>query len=310
MKVPNDKFQIHFVRRQEIDTSKYDGCIDSAKNSLIYGFSWYLDSVCEDWACLILNDYEAVFPLPLRKKYGLNYVFLPPWVQQLGVFYVKPISPEIFQLFLKKIPKNIRFIDVFLNSQNNFPSDTVVTRINYIKKLKSADTFSAGYAKGRKSAVNQAIKNGIYCKYVDHSADLIELHRRFYAKGQLRTENDLNRLTDLIEILKIKDKADILGVFDSDSNLLGGAILTKHRNRVTYLFSVQSADGREKQALSFLLDFALHFYRQKFEIFDFEGSMNKNIASFFKSFGVEEEPYFHYRSLFTRLFQEIVKTKH
>ena len=68
MNLPNDNFQIKFVGRQEIDTAKYDGCIDSAKNSLIYGFSWFLDSVCEDWACLILNDYEAVFPLPLREE--------------------------------------------------------------------------------------------------------------------------------------------------------------------------------------------------------------------------------------------------
>ncbi|MGB5394515.1 MAG: hypothetical protein WBN16_09725 [Lutimonas sp.] len=309
MNLPNDNFQIKFVGRQEIDTAKYDGCIESAKNSLIYGFSWFLDSVCEDWACLILNDYEAVFPLPLRQKYGLNYVFLPPWVQQLGVFYVKPISPEIFQLFFKKIPKNIRFIDVFLNAQNNFPTNRVAVRINYIKNLKSENSCSTGYSKGRKSAVNQAIKNGIYCKYVGHPEDLIDLHRRFYTDGQLRSERELKKLTDLIEVLKIKNKVDLLSVFDSESNLLGGAVLTKHHNRVTYLFSVQSADGRKKQALSFLIDYALHFYRQKFEIFDFEGSMNKSIASFFKSFGVEEEPYFHYRSLFTQLFQVVVKTK-
>lgn len=309
MRLPNDTCQINFVSRQEIDTSKYDGCIDNAKNSLIYGFSWYLDGVCEDWACLILNDYEAVCPLPLRRKYILTYVFLPPWVQQLGVFYTKPITEEIFQLFLKRIPKNIRFIDIFLNAQNNFPTNRSTVRINYIKNLKSVDPFSAGYSKGRKSAVNQAIKNSLYCKNLDHSEDLIELHRRFYTKGQLRSERELKKLTELVEVLKTKDKVDILGVYDRDKNLIGGAVFTKHHNRVTYLFSVQSAEGRKKQALSFLIDYALHFYGQKFEIFDFEGSMNKKIASFFKSFGVEEEHYFHYRSSYTQLFQEIVKTK-
>ncbi|MFD1316769.1 hypothetical protein [Namhaeicola litoreus] len=306
----NEEIQINFVARNELDTVKYDACIFDAQNSLIYGFSWYLDVVCEEWGCLVLNNYEAVLPLPLHKKFGITYVFLPPWVQQLGIFYRNSITHKIFQIFVKQLTGHFLFVDVFFNAQNKFILEDSIQRKNFIKFINKDEYFIRSYSKGRKSAVNQGAKNGLNCTKMEECKDLIELHQKYYHKDQLRSELDLRKLRKLVEVLKKKQMVDQWGVFDENSHLLGGAIFIKHQNRVTYLFSVQSVEGREKQALSFLIDFALHFYSRQFEIFDFEGSMNQNIATFFKSFGVEEEIYFHYQSSLTRLFQKIVNAKH
>ena len=55
---------IRFVEHNEVDTDKWDQCIKRSINSTPYAFSWYLDIVVSNWNALILNDYEAVFPLP------------------------------------------------------------------------------------------------------------------------------------------------------------------------------------------------------------------------------------------------------
>ena len=46
---------IHYVKRKDLDLNKYDACINNAINSRIYGYSWYLDIVADNWDVLVLN---------------------------------------------------------------------------------------------------------------------------------------------------------------------------------------------------------------------------------------------------------------
>ncbi|MDA9093212.1 hypothetical protein N9J92_05085, partial [Polaribacter sp.] len=65
---------IHIIERKDLDVDKYDACIADSVQSRIYAFSWYLDVVTDNWDILILNDYEAVMPLPWKQKYFLKYI--------------------------------------------------------------------------------------------------------------------------------------------------------------------------------------------------------------------------------------------
>ena len=56
---------IQYLKNKEIDFKKYDACIAAAINSRIYAYSWYLNIVADNWDALVLNDYEAVMPLPI-----------------------------------------------------------------------------------------------------------------------------------------------------------------------------------------------------------------------------------------------------
>ena len=75
---------VHYITYQQIDKSKWDNCIDTAANGLVYGYSFYLDAMAKHWDALVLDDYEAVMPLTWNKKYGITYLyqpfFAPPWV--------------------------------------------------------------------------------------------------------------------------------------------------------------------------------------------------------------------------------------
>ena len=54
--------------------------------------------------------------------------------------------------------------------------------------------------------------------------------------------------------------------------------------------------GRQEKAISLIINSMIEKYANTTYIFDFEGSMIPNLASFFKSFGAEKEQYFHYKS--------------
>ena len=110
---------IYFVKRNQIDEEKYNNCIATSLQSRMYAYSWYLDIVADNWNVLVLDDYEAVMPLPFHKKFLISYISQPFFTQQLGVFSKENITEETIQFFLNTIPKKYLKIALQFNSDNN-----------------------------------------------------------------------------------------------------------------------------------------------------------------------------------------------
>ena len=55
--------KINLIRRNNIDISKWNTCIERSINRRIYACSWYLDMVSNNWEAVVYGDYELVFPV-------------------------------------------------------------------------------------------------------------------------------------------------------------------------------------------------------------------------------------------------------
>jgi hypothetical protein len=62
---------INYLRHNEIDHEQWDDCIKDSPRVKPYGFSWYLDIMAPGWEALTDDEYDAVFPLPGFRKYGI-----------------------------------------------------------------------------------------------------------------------------------------------------------------------------------------------------------------------------------------------
>ena len=110
-----------------------------------------------------------------------------------------------------------------------------------------------------------------------------------------KTEQEYAKLQKLVSKGHELDKMAIYEVLNESGKLIGGAVFLKDNSRITYLFSSLNNEGREKQAMSFLIDFVIKKYADEQIVLDFEGSMIPEIASFYKSFGAEKEVYYQYK---------------
>ena len=286
---------IKYLTRNEINIKKYDDCISKAYNSRIYAFSWYLDIVAhKNWGVLVLKDYKAVMPLPKRKKYFISYVFLPSWIQQLGVFSEDRIDQKLITKFIKKIPKRFKLIDVFLNSENIVVSKNITTRINYVLKLnKPFEELYKNYKKGRKSSIKLAQNYNLKIVGDFNYEEIIQLFKGNKGVELNKNSIDYTHLSDLIKYALSLNFAESLAIVNEEEELIGGAFFLKNKKRITYFFSAINEEGRDKQAMSFLINYVIKKFSNSDYIFDFEGSMVEDIASFFKSFGSEIEEYYH-----------------
>ena len=60
---------------------------------------------------------------------------------------------------------------------------------------------------------------------------------------------------------------------------------------ITFLFSGLTIEGKQRQAMTFLLDHVIKLNAGKPMTFDFEGSDDENLARFYLGFGGEERRY-------------------
>jgi len=287
---------IQYLTREKLNIEKYDSCISNALNSRIYAFSWYLDIVADDWGVLVKDDYEAVMPLPKRTKYYIHYIYQAPWIQQLGIFSSVVADESVIHHFINSIPKKFKFIDVFLNSHNRINLEKIKLRDNFVLSLdKTYEKLRNRYSKGRKSSCKQGEQ--VNLKIVDYYEPdkIIQLFKQNKGTELNRKNLDYDVLSNLMKYAIQHNFVQIFGVINSNKELIGGAFFLKDKHRITYLFSAINEEGREKQAMSFLIDHVIKIYAASNYILDFEGSMIKELASFFKSFGAQKETYFHFK---------------
>jgi hypothetical protein len=290
---------IKYLEHKEIDFVKYDKCISGSENTFIYAYSWYLDIVAKNWDVLVFGDYEIVMPLTHRKKYDICYLFLPAWVQQLGVFSANSIQEDLIRDFINAIPRKFRSIDILFNNKNIFSSNKLEIRNNYILDLnRDYKLLYKKFTKGRKSNIKQSKKFGLLIKETDNLELVLQMFCENKGRDINKPEKDYETIRNVVSKGLLVGKVKIYEVFDSESVQLGGAIFLMDNNRITFLFSAVNQNGRDKQAISFLIDFIIEKYAGQELILDFEGSMIKGIADFFKSFGAIRENYYWYRQRF------------
>lgn len=272
---------IKYVKRKKLDVIKYDDCIEKSYQSRVYAFSWYLDIVADNWGVLVLNDYEAVMPLPWKKKYFIKYITQPYFCQQLGVFSHQKLNIREELNFIKKIPFKFLKITLSFNTENKDISDR--KKLNYILNLNSPySVLRKNFSKGRKHAIQKALKSNLELKTIslDKIIALQKSNYKYYFPD--------TTLQQLYTVTKAKKEGQVIGVF-KEGLFIGGGFFIHHQNRIIYLFSAFNDVGRKLQASSFLLNTIIEEKSSKDFILDFEGGNMPNIGKFYRSFGAVKE---------------------
>ena len=292
MKATND---IRYLKRQDIDTHRWDACIEKASNSLIYGLHFYLDHMADSqWDALVLDDYKAVMPLPWRKKFGITYTYQPPFTQQLGIFTTTQTT-GFTEAFLNQLPAHFRFAEIFLNHANTTP--TAKAHINYILPLDAPyDQLAARYKKDLVRNLKLAATADLSYQKDYPLAPALDGYRREYApRTPHLKEKDFRNFGQLCTWMQQRRQLLIRAVTGKDQQPLATALLFRDDRRLYLLQSTTPQRGRENKANHFLLDMLVREWADSGLTLDFEGSDIPGIAHFYENFGGRNQPYFFYR---------------
>jgi len=286
---------ILYLDHNKIDKEKWDQCIQESFNGIIYGYSWFLDLVSEEWDGLVENDYERVFPLTWRKKAGIYYLHQPFFTQQLGIFSRSPLDEENANRFLTAIPSRFRLIEISLNSRNKVsaPGFSIRNNLNHeLALIESYPQLMRGYSENTVRSIKKAVKQKLTIHGEVKPDEVIEMFRQNRGRS-LRTlkERDYQRFRRLIYTCLHRGKAQVMGAYSPENELCAGIIFLFSHNRAIFLFSGLNEYGRMHGAMPFLIDGFIEQYAQSYLTLDFEGSNDPDLARFYKGFGSREVYY-------------------
>jgi hypothetical protein len=282
---------IRYLRREEIDSSRWDKCIRNANNGLIYARTFYLDAMAANWNGLILGDYDAVMPLTWNRKFGFAYLYQPAFTAQLGVFYQNDSDRSLSDLFLTQSKKHFRFCEIHLNYGNTIPEARQMA--NYVVELeKTYEQIRLGYKKRLLENLREAESYLLHYGSGTNFRETIRLFQKLYGSrlSHIR-ESDYNHFEKLCGELEHRDMIFIRQVRDESNELLNSSLFFVDDKRIYNIMSASPQSGREKRAHFYLLDQLFAEFANKKLLFDFEGSDVPGIAEFYRKFGSFNQPY-------------------
>lgn len=282
---------IRYLKREEIDTNRWDACIENASNGLLYASSKYLDCFTSNqWDALVFEDYRFVMPLPFRKKYGVSYLLQPPFTPVLGIFG-NEISRQVVHSFLNTIPDKYKLWDISLNHGNELDHTKFKTipRANYILALTAYEEIRKNYHVNIVRNVTKAHK--LKCKVsTDTSIDAVIKICKQTFPNFTKVEKDVFVKVKLL-YNEFAHRSVIYGVYHPNGKLLSSAVFIFFKDRAYYWLVGNEKESRQYGASSLLIDSFIGDHASKKYVLDFEGSDAPSVAKFYQKFGGQLEPY-------------------
>lgn len=284
-----------YVLREHIDVAKWDDCIKSSPNGLVYAYSFYLDHMSKHWDALVYGDYEAVMPLTWNRKCGIKYLYQPPFTQQLGIFGKNSSNKELVELFISHLHRHFKFAEIFFNYGNYHR--IFQSRPNYILPLNNNyDRIREGYKNVLEKNLKRASHTGLNYKPMDDPKMIIGLYKTVYGRRFSHVTNtDYIQFEKNCSYLQKKDALILRGAYNEDNAPQACVLLLRNKNRMHLVQSVTLPLTKTLQPNHFLLDNLIKEFSGGDLILDFEGSSIKGVAEFYQTFGAVQEPYFFYR---------------
>lgn len=289
--------QINIIPSYKIDKEKWDDCIASADNSMIYAYSFYLDVMCNEWNALIGGNYDWVLPITNRKKWTIEYLYQPAFIQQLGVFSKINIAipwPDIWSI----LGKRYKFWEInfnYLTPVDIFPSTVKISnRTNFILDLaRSYNTISSNYKMDLIKNLKRSSRFNLYYTQSNNFEKAIQFYRNHYSHLTPHvTTKDYQRFSIVCKKAMEQGRLLCREVTNVKNECYAIALLLKDDKRLYNIMNTTTNKGRASQANHYLMDRLIKEFSQQNLLLDFEGSNLPNVKAFYQKFGVVDQPYF------------------
>lgn len=286
-----------FLKRAEIDSEKWDDCIMQSPYGQVFFMSWYLDACCSDWSALIKGDYQSVFPLAAKKKFGISYLYQPFFTRHFGMITKDNFNPEEAQEFLDAFPDKFKYIDICLHLHHTAAIGFRTSAKTYQTRDMRAELIGQGYSDNLHRLLKKARGAGLQLVQAvspEHIVDSFRLHQT-QIRDQFK-EADYSRLTGLMHAAIAHTDTQAIAVRNSTGQPLAGAFFLGHKDTLLYLKGFSTEGGRKLGAMHFLFDQVIQSNSGRYSKLDFGGSSVPGVARFYRHFGATDSLYLRIRS--------------
>lgn len=305
---------LRFLTPRQIDDSAWNRCVTEAHNALVYGHTWYLDAVTNrpdwTWEGLIAGnvpdgqsatDYEAVMPIPLRRRWGRWVVYQPLFCQFLALFSRQPLDPSPFLQLVYERYRHVSKWHLLLSEPLPGLAAQVRQQVLYTHILPLQVTTN--YTADRRMNLRRATRRiaNVPDWRVAESTDIEPLLALFQENhaGGIGVGKWAYALFRGLHTAIQQQGLGTLRYAWAGGQIVAGALFVSQHGRLIYLFNAANAEGRRLNARTILIDELIRETGQKATdlappvplVLDFESPEKTGVVAFYESFGATPQPY-------------------
>lgn len=299
---------IYYQKHEAIDKEKWDACISNSLNGRFYVLSWFLDLIAPGWNALICDDYQAVMPLTMKRKYGL-----PVWLQPSFLKFTDVYSSgeteyqEWVPILWNYLRKNLFFS---VNFSSNLVYDAMPYSTNNIKAQEL--NIRKSYDEVRSNYQHNIIKNLKKSEKAPLSFHEVKEYQHFESLKMLNyrhktTTYGLKILKHLILQNNSNIRSRLFGIKNEDDQYIIVSSMVEFKNRVYFISSGATHEARQKKAKFMLYDQIIKKYAGAGYHIDFMGSHIPGVAYFNKGFGATDYNYVHLKGGILHQVDKLIK---
>lgn len=282
---------IKHIRHKDIDFGAWDACIARSCRPLVYAGSTYLNAICnQNWDALIYGNYEAVFPLPVKRKWGIPLVYQPFFCQQLGLFAQDGFSLG-YAAFLKAIPRTFLKAGLHLNPSFTLPENLQQRRNLLLDLNRPYNQIAASFNADARKNLRKCTEAGIKVETCDDFAAAISLYREVWGSlNPVLMQHHYQSFYNACMALQLRAEAICLRVCMGEK-VLAYAIFLRSPQYLHYVCAAPTAEGRKLGVMHAVINYVAESQAGQNLFLDFEGSEIPDVAAFYQKFGPTEERY-------------------
>lgn len=300
---------ITYLKNNEINRQKWDVCIKNAFNAEITAFSWFLDSVCDNWDALVWGDYFRVMPIPYkREKNGLK-IRQPILTRHICIYSPTPYPKEIVTAFINSIPhkfsiKRIYFSPYTPSSVDNLKETESIKEIDLISPFETLHNKYTDTANLRiKTAKKAGIKKGNPCNLPEFIY-LLQKHLKKYPNTF--KSSDIKKISIIISSALRYGLGEIISTYTKEGKLCSSAFFLSYTNQAVMMLCPSNSFGRTNFASYLIIDEYLkkHSHKNK-QTLSFYMNHPKGYDIIAEHFGAQPVSYFSYKTHSTPLWRRV-----
>jgi hypothetical protein len=271
--------QIHYIKHNNIDFSKWDQLVQTSKLGTVYSYSWWLSTFSE-WDLIILNDYQAGIVVPKVSVILGNKMYQPNFVQQC--LWLGEMPDDALLITISKLIESKTILAHF-NSNLKLPLSTK-TRKNQVLNIQEISEVKKHYSK----SLSKNIKNNKPKVSITENQNVqLTIDKYTDAYGSFNTQLTHQDYSNLKK-LSVSNPDNFINLTISLNDIdVAGLLFAKGKNRLHYILGAPTLQGRKVNAISIGINYIIETYGDSYPILDFEGSSIPSVHKFYKSFGSE-----------------------
>ncbi len=298
---------IRFLKNNDINTYKWDKCISKSINANASVFSWYLDIVNPTWGALVMDDYLAVMPLPIRESYGIKFLQNPPFSEEYTIYAKIPPDKNLQLKFTEKLISRFKYINIKLDIPK-FEHQNFKYKTQYFLELDLIHPYKSLKSKFSKNLSEQIKQSDNACHFINDILpnNIINAVLSSYPNYNTRK---LDILRMLISNLMRKGAAHIIGAYNKHNELVGIICFAVTHAKARLFFTWEHPDFKNIYPLTGLINFYIKSNNETNLTVQFPTADNSEDSKLFSEFSNSQFTFYQIKNKKYAFMWSVLKRK-